>query len=212
MAGSLEPDVLIMIMEKLASSDLQSASEVCHGFRAAVKAAGVALRPNSTLESCHLTMILATFPRATSLDLSNCPDLKDADLELLQALCPSLTALDLNHNTWLTLAGFGHLAQLSQLLTLDLTLCYRLVALPNAISQLSLLQSLTLRGSVFASLPESIGELASLQFLDLGYSAKLEELPAGIRALSLLRVSRWLLGRICEDLGQCYSEGFLGFS
>lgn len=101
---------------------------------------------------------------------------------------------------------FDDLAKLPNLIILELNRCY-LRALPDNINKLKGLQMLSLSFNDFRVINESLGELTSLKYLNLGSNGKLRDLPKSIgnlRCLQMLNVSPNGLNRLRDELANCH--------
>lgn len=174
---SLSLDSLAHIASLVSSSDLRNVRAVNRLWRDAIKIVPVALWPRSTIDSDSLQDIARAFPRATSLDLAACSQIKNAELALFPQLFPQLATLTLGG---LTLDQCP-LAQLPCLESLSLHECLCFSKM-SSISEMSSLRHLTLTECGMSSLPEGLGTLSLLESLSLIAPPRLAAIPDAILA------------------------------
>lgn len=184
----LEHDVLVLIVEKVAPSDLANLRMVSKSLHSAVRDAGIMLRPNpGLLQEQHLLQLCTAFPQATNLNLSNCQNLTPSSLAAVQALSQTLKQLWLEGCTWVDASAITHLGALPNLELLALNDCPSLEALPESLSRLRSLACLVVRDCPqLAALPDSIRSLSALEHLEILRCTALSEFPEGFRELLAL--------------------------
>lgn len=102
---SLPHDVLVKIVEDVENEDVRFLRLVNKGFNLAVPDAAILLRPSFAITDSQFVVLCASFPVATSLDISHCNALTRgtlATLGQLEALSEHLRHLDMSDCLWLT--------------------------------------------------------------------------------------------------------------
>lgn len=141
----LAPELLVKIVECLDLRDLEKTSLVCKSFNLAVRDAAILLKPHWSVTNEQLQAICASFPKASSLDLSKSKCLSGNCLDHLQSLSQSLTSLNLSSCKWVCAAVLSHLPAFTNLVVLDLSGCANLTRLPESLGDFSSLQRLHLK-------------------------------------------------------------------
>lgn len=182
---SLALHTLAHIASLVSTSDLKNLRATNRLWRDVIKDAPVALRLHSTVDIGGLCEVGRAFPWATSLDLTGCPQLKNPELAHLSRLFYRLAALSLRRIR----LHESPLAQLPCLesLSMHLCLCFSMM---GSIREMGSLRTLTLTGCEMASLPEGLSSLSLLESLSLITSPRLGAIPdailAGLKQLKLL--------------------------
>ncbi|KAE8667807.1 Nbs-lrr resistance protein [Hibiscus syriacus] len=125
------------------------------------------------------------FPKITTLLLSH-NSLKEIPESFFEHF-PNLKILDLSHNPIKSLPN--SVSGLEKLTALLLNGCCELESLPCVV-KLQALRKLDLRSSGVREMPEGLGMLVNLRYLDLGYTRCLKEIATGL--LSKLRRLQYL--------------------
>lgn len=170
-------DTLAHIVSMVSDSELQSLRATNSLLEDVIIKAPVALRPRRTIAMEGLFDVAWAFPCATSLDLTQCSELKYLELSRLPQLFPRLAAVSLRG----LLIEHIPMALLSCLESLSMYQCVsfsRMVAIRDMTS----LRSLALIGCGMASLPAGLGLLSQLESLSLITSPRLAAIPDAILA------------------------------
>ncbi|KAK0595566.1 hypothetical protein LWI29_007948 [Acer saccharum] len=175
-----------------------------------------------SLQNLHLSHNnMVSHERNTDLDpffsaLGNCTDLDEIELAgmgLGGALPSSIGRLNLSQlllqENHITGSIPWNIANVSSLMTLNLTSNLLNGTIPEEISLLSKLEQLFLSPNLFSGeIPVALGQLSHLGLLDLSHNKFSVEIPASLGNLvlvnSLFLNNNFLSGSIPSTLGQCY--------
>ncbi|KAK0596322.1 hypothetical protein LWI29_014635 [Acer saccharum] len=175
-----------------------------------------------SLKNLHLSYNnMVSHDRNTDLDpffsaLGNCTDLDEIELAgmgLGGALPSSIGRLNLSQlllqENHITGSIPWNIANISRLMTLNLTSNLLNGTIPEEISLLSKLEQLFLSHNLFSGeIPVALGQLSHLGLLDLSHNKFSGEIPASlgnlVRVNSLFLNNNFLSGSIPSTLGQCY--------
>lgn len=161
----LPHDILVALVGHAGPEAAQILHMVSKAFCAAARASPVALRPGRDLSPVQLLQACHAFPRAISLDLSECELLTLDSLQAILALLPGLISLRADDCAGLsalpdTAGGLSCLRQLS------FERCSALKGLTDGISALTGLWGMSFMGcSTLPALPAGLGTLAQLLYL-----------------------------------------------
>ncbi|KAJ0837137.1 putative leucine-rich repeat domain superfamily [Helianthus annuus] len=143
------------------------------------------------------------------LNLNGCESLKSI------SFIEQLESLEFLHMCRLNLGGNEDIEKvpslignLRNLVSLNLESCRKLKSVPGSICSLQHLRTLDLKNTAIEELPEDLGQLECLEYLDLGFT-KVKHLPGSICVLKHLKTLSLfdceLLEKLPEDIGQLQS-------